>query len=96
MNTELQKAAKVASATAGTKPKLSIKKGDYELTLDGSLKIENYSEFNAYMLNNNIPDECNYFKETVDLNFDFAFGEEKYGYDAVEAYLGIRHKAAWG
>ena len=44
----------------------------------------------------NIPDENEYFKETIDLNFDFAYGEEKFGYDAVEAYLGIRHKGIWG
>ncbi len=93
---DLQKAANLASATAGTKPKISIKKGDYELTLDGALKIENYFEDNAYMLNKNIPDENEYFKETVDLNFDFAYGEEKFGYDAVEAYLAIRHKGIWG
>jgi len=93
---DLQKSASLASATAGTKPKIAIKKGDYELTLDGALKIENYFEDNAYMLNKNIPDENEYFKETVDLNFDFAYGEEKFGYDAVEAYLAIRHKGIWG
>lgn len=96
LNSILQEEAKLARATAGTKPKLSLKKGDYELILDGSLKIENYYDDNSYMLNKNIPDEIQYFKETVDLNFDFSYGEEKYGYDAVEAYLGIRHKGIWG
>lgn len=96
LNADFQKAATLASATAGTKPKLSIKKGDYELTLDGSLKIENYFDKNSYMLNSNIPDENEYFKETADLNFDFSYGEEKFGYDAVEAYLAMRHKGIWG
>lgn len=93
---DLQKSVKLSSATAGTKPKISIKKGDYELTLDGALKIENYFDDNSYMLNKNIPDENEYFKETVDLNFDFSYGEEKYGFEAVEAYLAIRHKGIWG
>ncbi len=85
----LQKGVDQVAATAGTKPKLSIKKGDYELTLDGAIKIENYFEDNAYLLNKDIPDENEYFKSTVDLNLDFCYGEAKYGYDAIEAYLGI-------
>ncbi|KKQ32973.1 MAG: hypothetical protein US49_C0003G0001 [candidate division TM6 bacterium GW2011_GWF2_37_49] len=80
----------------GTKPNLSIEKGDYKLTFDGRLKIETFYEDNAYMLNKNIPDENNYFKETMDLNLDFEYGEKKYGYDAIEAYLSIRHKGVWG
>lgn len=92
----VQKGADLASATAGTKPKLSIKKGDYELTLDGALKIENYFEDNAYLLNKNMPDENEYFKETIDLNLDFCYGEAKYEYDAVEAFLAIRQKGIWG
>ncbi len=96
LKADLQKQTELASAMAGTKPKISIKKGDYELTLDGSIKIENYFDANSYMLNNKIPDQNEYFKETIDLNFDFAYGEEKFGYDAVEAYLGLRHKGIWG
>lgn len=80
----------------GTKPNISIEKGDYKLTFDGRLKVETYYEDNAYMLNKNIPDENNYFKETMDLNLDFEYGKKKYGYDAIEAYLSIRHKGVWG
>lgn len=80
----------------GTKPNLSIEKGDYKLTLDGRLKTEWYFEDNAYMLNKHLPDQNNYFKETMDLNLDFEYGKKKYGYDAVEAYLSLRHKGVWG
>lgn len=93
---ENEKVIKIESPVAGSKPKISIKNGDYELVIDGALKIENYFEDNAYMLNDQFPDENEYFKETADLNLDFMYGREKYGYSAVEAYLGIRHKGIWG
>ena len=96
LNNDFQQSANLQNAAAGIKPKLSIRKGDYELTFKGGLKIENYYEDNAYMLNENIPDENEYFKETLDLDLDFEYGEEKYGYDAVEAYIGLRHKGVWG
>jgi len=81
---------------SGSKPKITFQAGDYTLTIDGRLKAESYYDDNAYLLNDHIPDETSYFKETLDLNFDFEYGKKKYGYNAMEAYIDMRHKSVWG
>lgn len=80
----------------GAKPKFVLKKGDSELTIDGRIKIEHYFDRNANLLNKRIPDEQEYFKNTFDLAFDYAYGKDKYGYKAVEMYTDLRHKGVWG
>ncbi len=82
--------------TAGTKGPFTITKGDAELTIGGRIKVENYYEDNAYLLNKNIPDENLYFKETVDLTINGGYGAEKYGYKVVEMFFDFRHKGVWG
>lgn len=83
-------------AEQGVKAPFLIKRGDCELVIGGKTKIESYYEDNAYLLNKNIPDENEYFKHTIDINLDAAYGKEKYGYKAVEMYVDLRHKGIWG
>lgn len=79
-----------------SKPKMSIKAGDAELTLGGEVKMEYYFNKNIEFLNDNIPDQCEYFKQNFDLNTHFKWGEKTYGRPAVEAMVKIRNKTVWG
>lgn len=87
---------KTVPADAGTKPAMTISHGDAKLTLGAKTKIEHYYQDNAVLLNKNIPDENEYFKHSVDLIFDFAYGEKKYGHKAVQLYSDLKHKSVWG
>lgn len=87
---------KLVTPTAGTKPAITFKNGDSLFTIRGDAKIENYLIKNACLLNDAIPDDFEYFKHTVDLNFNFAYGKEKFGHNAFESYLNFRHKGTWG
>lgn len=82
--------------TPGKKELIVIRRGDSEFIFGGRTKIETYLEKNTTMLNSNIPDELEYIKHTSDLNFDYSFGEQKYGYEAVEAFVTLSYKGAWG
>lgn len=81
---------------AGQQHAFKFKRGDASLTLGGKIKTEGYFLKNAYMLNTNLPDENGYLKETIDINFDVAYGEKKYGHKAVEFFAELRHKGVWG
>ncbi len=83
-------------AGAGAKPKMSIEKGDAKLTIGGKTKIEHFFHDNAYLLNKNIPDECEYFKHSLNVIFDFVYGRKQFGHDAVQLYTDLRHKSVWG
>ncbi len=80
----------------GKKELIVVRRGDSEFIFGGRTKIESYLEKNTIMLNSNIPDELQYIKHTSDLNFDYSFGEQKYGYEAVEAFATLSYKGAWG
>lgn len=80
----------------GSKMPFTIKRGDCELTVGGKVKFESYFEDNAYLLNKDIPDENEYFKETVDLTLNAAYGKAKFGHKAVEMFVDMRHKGVWG
>jgi hypothetical protein len=75
---------------------MTINKGDYSLTFGGATKIENYFQRNMELLNRNLPDEAEYFKNTFDFTVDLAYGEKRFGHKAVEAYLDFMHKGVWG
>lgn len=94
------RAVKVTTKALATKPEqkpnIYFKNGNGEFVIGGDAKIENYFLKNAFMLNDKLPDENCYFKHTLDLNFDYVFGMEKFNHKAVEAYLNLRHSAAWG
>jgi hypothetical protein len=84
------------SKTAGTKGPFVIQNGDASLTIGGKAKVEHYFQPNMTMLNNLVPDQNEFFKETVDVNFDIAYGKQKYGHNATELYLNFRHKGVFG
>jgi hypothetical protein len=87
---------KKASALAGKKEPFTISRGDAQLTVGGKSKTEYIVGRNQYMLNELNPDEQEYFKQTVDLTLDFAYGKEKYGHEAVKFFTDIRCKGVWG
>ncbi len=93
--TRLEKSL-VPKYAPGTKRPFTFKRGDATLTIGGRLKVENMFKDNCYMLNKNIPDENDFFKELIDLNFDADFGQIKYGHKAAEFYIDLRHKSVWG
>lgn len=78
------------------KPKIQFVKGDLAVTFGGKLKMEYDTYFNPVYLNSNTPDDFGFFKQTLDLNIDAVFGEQKYGHKALEAYLDLRSKSKWG
>ena len=84
------------SKDAGVKKPFTVKRGDCELTMGGKAKVEHFFQSNIDMLNRSIPNQNEYFKQTVDLTFDVAYGKEKYGYTAAEFFLDLRHKGVWG
>jgi hypothetical protein len=84
------------SPTRGKKEAMTIKRGDSEFTIGGKTKFESFLKENTSMLNSHLPDECEYFKGTADVTFDFAYGQEKYDYKAVEFFMDMRYKGIWG
>lgn len=78
------------------KKAMKIESGDCSLTIAGKTKVEHFFDRNLALLNREIPDEANYFKNTVDLSFDFAYGKKTFDHDAVKAFTKIRHKGIWG
>ncbi len=87
---------KKVSTTAGTKPKLTVRQGDFEATVGGKMLVEHYFAKDIEMMNRALPDQAEYFKQTFDLNFDFVYGKEKFDHKAIEAYLNLRQKGVWG
>lgn len=74
----------------------AITKGDSLLTIGGKAATEYYFQKNAAMLNNRIPDEAGYFKQSIDVNAHIDYGEQKYGHKALEIETEARFKAVWG
>lgn len=83
-------------ATAGVKVPFVFKQGDSELTIGSITKISHVYQDATYLLNRQIPDECEFFKHSIDLFFDAKFGKEKFGHTAVELFTDLRHKGVWG
>lgn len=79
-----------------TKKAIEFKAGDGTLTISGKTKVEHYFQRNMALLNSCVPDEYNYFKNQFDLTFNFAYGKQTFGHDAVKAVTNIRHKGVWG
>ncbi|MBT4594329.1 hypothetical protein HOD08_00420, partial [bacterium] len=74
----------------------TLRKKNATLTLHGKAKTEYADSHYPVFLNKNYPDEYNYFKTTLDLSSNFAWGRKKFGYNAVDASLVLRHKSYWG
>jgi len=96
LSTSMRASDDMMPATAGVKAPITIKKGDCELAIGGKTKIESFFQRNVYLLNQAIPDEQVYIKHAIDINFDFGYGQERYGYKAAEFYLALRNKGVWG
>ncbi len=73
-----------------------FKNGDGEFKIGGDATVENFYHRNAFLLNDKLPDENFYFRHTLDLNFDYVYGQKKFNHKAVEAYLNLRHRGIWG
>jgi hypothetical protein len=73
-----------------------IETKDNKLTISGKIKAEHYLQKNITLLNNKLPDQNEYFKNTFDLMFNYQYGAKTFGHCATEAYLNIRHKGVWG
>ena len=73
-----------------------IETKDNKLTISGRLKTEHFFQKNITLLNNKLPDQNEYFKNTFDLMFDYQYGEKTFGHCATEAYLDVKHKGVWG
>lgn len=81
---------------SSSKPKIAWQFGDSRLSLAGKAKQEYTFANNSVMLNGDIPDQVGFFKTTLELSPSFAWGKQKYGHDAVETKVTLRHKSLWG
>ena len=75
--------------------------GDVSVRLGGKLRMENFFAKNVGLLNNNNSDKLRldlvyYSQHTLDLNMDLLYGQNKFGYNAIEFYFNIRNKGRWG
>ena len=86
----------IKAPTPGEKGPFTISRGDADFTIGGRVRVDYFYDDNVYMLNNNIPDMEQYFKEAIDLTFAASYGREKYGHNAVDIFADLRHKGAWG
>lgn len=75
---------------------LKFSKGDLEITFGGTAKIESFVARNIFLLNSKIPDEYEFFKQTVDLTLDVGYGKKRFGYQALQFFMDLRQKALWG
>ncbi len=96
VKSKIRSSAKITIRPLAQTPKVFIKNGDNEFSIGGKAKVEHYYDKNSALLNDRVFDENNYFKHTVDMNFDFVYGKEKFDHKAVEMYLNARHKGVWG
>ncbi|MCK4265559.1 hypothetical protein KAW80_04345 [Candidatus Babeliales bacterium] len=86
----------IAENAPGSKPLVQIRRGDLELTLGGDAKFESFFAKNIVLLNNTLPDEYGFFKQTMDLSADLVYGEKEFGHKAVELFVDLRQKYLWG
>jgi len=92
----MTRADSLKTPTKGSKEPFTMRAGDATMTFMGNARVDWFYEDNMYLLNKNIPDENEYFKEVVDFKFDVSYGEEKYEHKAVEVFADMRHKSVWG
>ncbi len=92
---EIDKVRNVES-DAGKKVLVSFSKGDSEIRIGGLYQVDHLFYNNAVLLNKNVPDQAEIFKQTLDLIFHFGYGEKKFGYEAVQFHAELRNKNKWG
>jgi len=86
----------VQADQAGDKKPFEFKRGDGVLTIGSKISNEYRFTHNAVMLNNKLSEETGHFRLTTDTDINFAYGEKKYGYKAIEAATILRFKTIWG
>ena len=92
----LQKPSTSAASTAGSKPPLAYTTGDLQVALIGKSKLEYFFARNNVLFNNELPDQYNFFRHLADIGLDVSWGQEKYGHKAVEWFIDVRQRNAWG
>ncbi len=71
--------------------------GDFHYEFSGLFKPEMFYGKNLTYLNDtNCPDHWIYWRHTLDLNFDAAYGAQTFGHDVIEFYFTVRDRAIWG
>ena len=83
-------------STAGIKEAMTFQIGDANLTLGANLKTQHLFYNNAAFLNKKVPDQSEFFKQTVDAFANYVYGENKYGHKAIESHIALRNKIKWG
>ena len=78
------------------RPKIAFEQKDMLFTFGGLFREEFLYAENPIMLNDSIPDGYDFFKQTLDLLFNFKYGKETFGHDAIELFMDIRQKGIWG
>jgi hypothetical protein len=75
---------------------ITLRKDDYTVYFAGTAKTDHLYYKNMYYLNNAIPDEISFFKETLDCIFKLSYGKQKFGHNAFKLYADLRAKGKWG
>ncbi len=88
--------SKSISPRAGDKKKIKYQNGDVNFTFGTTMKLDIWQGKNTTLLNNNLPDEFGYIKQTIDFTTDFIWGEETFEHKAFEIFAGIRQKSLFG
>lgn len=92
----LKRESKDREPIAADKQPFMVKRGDCELTFGGKAKVEHYLQPRINLLNKDIPDQNEFFKQSIDLTFDVQYGKEKWEHPAIQAFLDLRQKSIWG
>lgn len=80
----------------GEKKAFVFRRGDMTFKLGGKSTTEHRFSKNAVMLNSKLPDQLSHFRQTLDTNVHFGYGEKKYGHNAIELGSTVRFKTVWG
>lgn len=83
-------------AKEGKKARFNFPAGDTTFSFGGDLREEYRLALNPVFLNDALPDDFNFFRNTLELKSNFAWGEKKYGHKAIEMLATLRHKGNWG
>ncbi len=92
----LKRESKDREPVSADKQPFMVKRGDCELTFGGKAKAEYFLQPRINLLNKNVPDQNEYFKQCIDLTFDVQYGKEKWHHPAIQAFVDLRQKSIWG
>lgn len=93
----LQVSKQLPKPTCCTKEPLKFELGNVVGKFHIRWKPESFFGKNIHMLNNDVEaDRIIYNRSTLDINMDFLYGRECYGYDISEFFVSMRNKFNWG